>query len=168
MSDHVFVALTFEETAARKAGWPEWTPGDPVAFFARIREMFAREESPEAYAIRALIAAVELRDLQIAELEQKVRAPSFEDSVREAVEIRERLAAYAHEAWSEWMRHQFERATMLEDGPLLFVGAALILKGDVDRWKRQMRTPYADLPEDEKASDRVQADKILAILRGEG
>jgi hypothetical protein len=28
--------------------------------------------------------------------------------------------------------------------------------------------PYADLPEAEKESDRAQADRILAILRGEG
>ena len=32
------------------------------------------------------------------------------------------------------------------------------------RWQRQMKTPYADLPEKEKASDRDEADKMLAIV----
>ncbi len=35
----------------------------------------------------------------------------------------------------------------------------------VARWTRQMNTPYADLPENEKESDREEADKIIAILQ---
>jgi len=83
--------------------------------------------------------------------------------------LREVLAAYAHEAWSGWMRHQVEvrsAMSLCRDG-----------RRDVEiwefpydvgkRWARQMRTPYAELPEAERASDRAQADKILAILRGE-
>lgn len=31
-------------------------------------------------------------------------------------------------------------------------------------WTRQMLTPYANLPEKEKASDREQADKIIAMF----
>lgn len=35
----------------------------------------------------------------------------------------------------------------------------------VTLWKRQMTTPYAELPESEKASDRAEADKIFGIMR---
>ena len=32
------------------------------------------------------------------------------------------------------------------------------------RWRRQMRTKYEDLPEEEKKSDREEADKMIAIF----
>lgn len=34
----------------------------------------------------------------------------------------------------------------------------------VQRWQRQMNTPYAALPEPEKASDRLEADRVLALI----
>jgi hypothetical protein len=75
---------------------------------------------------------------------------------------RERLAAYAHEAWAEWMRHLFDRGDTQGGGGLS------IRPLDAERWQRQMETKFIDLPEAEKASDRAQADRILAILRVEG
>jgi len=39
-----------------------------------------------------------------------------------------------------------------------------IPKDSVDHWKRQIKTKYSDLTEDEKDSDLEQADKILKIL----
>lgn len=71
----------------------------------------------------------------------------------------EALAAYAHEAWSGWMRYLFKKC--LEDS----TGRAYeIPLWAVRRWQRQMTTAYADLPEDEKESDRVEARKMLAIM----
>ena len=96
-----------------------------------------------------------------AELERdRSRKSEREDRLREA------LAAYAHEAWAGWMRNQAALQLQMErKGTTVITWAAA---EDYDRWARQMRTPYADLPEAEKASDRAQADKILEILRGEG
>lgn len=74
-------------------------------------------------------------------------------------ELREQLAEYAHDAWSGWMRYLFEKATENDDGTVTIPAWA------VERWKRQITTPYADLPENEKESDRLEADKILAIPR---
>ena len=34
----------------------------------------------------------------------------------------------------------------------------------VERWKRQVATPYANLTEAEKDSDREEADRVLAII----
>jgi len=34
----------------------------------------------------------------------------------------------------------------------------------VERWMRQMTTLYDELPENEKASDRKEADEMLAII----
>lgn len=79
---------------------------------------------------------------------------------------REALAGYAHEAWAGWMRCQAAVQLQMErKGKTVITWTAA---EDYDRWQRQMRTPYADLPEAEKASDRAQADRILAIMRGEG
>ena len=67
---------------------------------------------------------------------------------------RERLAAYAHEAWAGWIRYQWSLSVLNEDG------TRTIPKNSVDRWTRQSSTPYSQLPENEKRSDRKEADKI--------
>lgn len=43
-------------------------------------------------------------------------------------------------------------------------GAFSIPPGLVRHWARQMDTPYEELSEREKESDREQADKVLAVL----
>lgn len=75
-------------------------------------------------------------------------------------EIRERLADYAHEAWSGWMRYLFSRSLKESDG------CVLIPSELVERWTRQMNTPYTQLPDNEQESDRVEADKMLTIMKG--
>jgi hypothetical protein len=73
--------------------------------------------------------------------------------------IREALAAYTHDgAWSGWMRYLFSKGVFNDDGSWTMPAWA------VARWLRQMQTPYADLPEEEKQSDRAEADTILAII----
>lgn len=74
-------------------------------------------------------------------------------------EERETLAAYAHSAWAAWMDYLYSKAIHRTDG------AILIPEWAARRWLRQKETPYADLPEAEKESDRAEADKMLAILR---
>ena len=90
-------------------------------------------------------------------------------------QIVEALAEYAHETWSGWMRHLFSKAppeyihgqdhSAFDRAPVLKTGRAVIPEQFVQRWQRQMQTPYAELPEEEKESDRVEARKILAIAR---
>lgn len=81
---------------------------------------------------------------------------------------REQLAAYAHEAWSGWMRYMFQQGggEMIYhvEGEELFCW--MMSPTSFQRWQRQMKTPYADLPESEKESDRSEADRILAIING--
>ncbi len=73
------------------------------------------------------------------------------------MELREKLADYAHEAWSGWMKCMFEKSTINSDGEIV-IPASL-----VERWKRQMNTPYDKLPENEKISDRKEADIMIEI-----
>ncbi|MBM4340625.1 MAG: hypothetical protein FJ110_13915 [Deltaproteobacteria bacterium] len=71
---------------------------------------------------------------------------------------RELLSSYAHEAWSGWMKYMLKKTT---PG---FNGTVIIPRKLVERWTRQMNTNYRDLPEDEKNSDRDEADQILSII----
>jgi len=75
---------------------------------------------------------------------------------------REKLATYAHEAWSGWMRHLFSKCAASE-----VLGALTIPAWAVERARRQMETPYELLTEDEKNSDRAEADRMLVIVGAE-
>jgi len=72
--------------------------------------------------------------------------------------VTDELANYAHEAWSGWIGYLFAKSIANEDGTIT------IPQWAVDRWNRQAKTPYADLPENEKDSDRDEARKMLAII----
>lgn len=67
---------------------------------------------------------------------------------------RERLAEYAHDAWSGWMRYLFSKGTFNDDGTWTMPEWA------VERWTRQMDTDYHDLPEGEKETDKKEANRI--------
>lgn len=74
-------------------------------------------------------------------------------------DTREALATYAHEAWSGWMTYLFSKCEYDLSDDLV-----IIPKWAVERWQRQAATPYRELPESEKESDRTEADKMLAIV----
>lgn len=71
---------------------------------------------------------------------------------------REALAEYAHEAWSRWMRHVFSKAEFNDQDQ------AVLSADEVRRWQRQIATPYMELSNSEKESDRREADCILTII----
>jgi hypothetical protein len=79
----------------------------------------------------------------------------------------EELAAIEHERWSHWQRYLHSKGTMQPDGSLL-------LPPDlVRRWEGQFDTPYSQLSEKEKDSDRDQVRKYLptvvkALTEGSG
>ncbi len=71
---------------------------------------------------------------------------------------RDRLADYAHRAWSGWMRYMFSKSISNDDGSIT------IPLDLVKRWMRQMNTNMLDLPENERASDYKEADEMLSLL----
>lgn len=73
-------------------------------------------------------------------------------------DLREQLAALAHDQWAGWMQWLFQFGEQHADGSFT------INADKVARWQRQMRTPYAALSETEQASDRIEADKVLEII----
>lgn len=72
--------------------------------------------------------------------------------------LRERLAADEHDRWARWQRYLHSCCEQNPDGSIT-IPAVL-----VERWERQIITPYEDLSEAEKESDRREADRILQLL----
>jgi len=75
--------------------------------------------------------------------------------------LKERLAELCHSQWSGWVRYMFSKGMLNEDGtwtmPVEFV----------QRWTRQMNTPYAELSDSEQNSDRDEADKFIKLVYGD-
>lgn len=70
----------------------------------------------------------------------------------------EALAAVEHERWAHWQRYVHDQCEQLPDGRLV------IPRKLVKRWEKQIATPYEQLSENEKKSDRKQVERILPIL----
>lgn len=73
--------------------------------------------------------------------------------------IREDLAEYAHDAWSGWMNYLFDMSEVNDDG------SETLPKELVERWKYQLATPYTELPDEMKESDRKEADEMIKLVR---
>lgn len=74
----------------------------------------------------------------------------------------EKLAAYSHGAWAQWMKYFFTKVEIVSesnDEVLISIPADLHA-----RWQYQMETEYKDLPEEMKPSDREEAKKIIDVV----
>jgi hypothetical protein len=60
----------------------------------------------------------------------------------------ERLAELEHEQWAHWTIYMLDNLT----------------PRNIERWKRQAETPYSELREDEKDSDRAWARKVFELF----
>ena len=63
-------------------------------------------------------------------------------------EQEEQMASETHNVWSSWMKYMFSKGETNPDGTWTMPQWA------VNRWSRQLSTPYAELDEQEKQSDR--------------
>lgn len=72
----------------------------------------------------------------------------------------EQMANKVHEVWASWMSYVFFSSKFNEDG------SVTIPKMLVEKWSRQIATPYEDLPDHEKESDNIIAEEILLLVQG--
>lgn len=89
--------------------------------------------------------------------------------MKETNNLRESLAKYAHQAWAGWMEYLFAKS-IYHEGCIKCnsdKGEYIIPRWAVERWKRQMNTPYEELSEEEKQSDREEADRMIEIMKGD-
>jgi hypothetical protein len=73
-------------------------------------------------------------------------------------DLYEKLAAIEHERWADWQRYMHNLCNMNGDGSLTSPSSF------VTHWERQIATPYADLSERDKQSDRDQVDRYWPLL----
>lgn len=77
----------------------------------------------------------------------------------------ESMADIIHWLWSHWMKYIFDKRLEFPNAIGIFVGDrqfdVKMWFSDFIKWKKQMKTSYFDLPEDEKKSDRDLAKQIF-------
>ena len=71
----------------------------------------------------------------------------------------EKLAEIEHTRWAEWQKCVHSRCTQ---GTM--PGSLEISGRDVENWTRQINTPYSDLSEKEKDSDRDQVMRYYHLI----
>lgn len=86
---------------------------------------------------------------------ERLKAPALNASL-----LREKLAELAHNQWAGWMEYLFFKSKQVD-------GCVVIPAWANERWRRQVATRYADLSEEEKDSDRSEADKFLAVFNAQ-
>jgi hypothetical protein len=70
----------------------------------------------------------------------------------------ERLADAEHASWARWMEYLFSTCI---PGPY---GTLILQPENIEHWRRQIETPYADLSEREKQSDRDEVAHIMPFI----
>ncbi len=98
--------------------------------------------------------AVTLDEWNTRPLEDALRADlAAAQAEVERLRDMELQADVEHEIWSSWMRYMFTCGTFNDD-------ETWTMPSDkVERWRRQADTPYSELSEREKESDREQVRK---------
>ena len=91
-----------------------------------------------------------------------IEQEAIDDGETDELEIIEILSACEHESWARWQAYLHENLMERPDGSLM------ILKEQVDRWNRQIRTPYSALTRDEQESDRKEVRRAISRLKAEG
>ena len=74
-------------------------------------------------------------------------------------ELRETLANIEHQRWADWQKYMHGLCVKTKTARII-IPAKL-----VSRWERQIKTPYKDLSEKEKDSDREQVDRYFPLIK---
>ena len=64
----------------------------------------------------------------------------------------EKLSDLEHDQWSHWTKYMLDNLT----------------DENIARWRRQIDTPYSELSEKEKESDREWARKVIDVINQRG
>lgn len=75
--------------------------------------------------------------------------------LEEALDV---LADIEHERWAHWQKYMHQKGERRSDGSLVLPAEL------VEQWDRQIATPFADLSDAEKDSDREQVRKYLPAI----
>lgn len=131
---------------------------------ARIKEADRRvEEHPEPlWRVAYPLALDEIETLCKEQVKGASLMPEEQNGTMPEQVLIEKLADKEHASWARWMDYLFNQCD-LERGKDHF--RYIIPHELVERWKRQVGTPYAELTEREKQSDRDEVAHILPIIK---
>lgn len=79
-------------------------------------------------------------------------------AILEAESFVDRLASEEHERWAHWQQYVHDQCAAAADGSLI-IPADLVV-----RWRQQIATPYAELSDAERESDRQQVRRYLPLI----
>lgn len=85
------------------------------------------------------------------------KVDSSQSEAPSVVTVKEQLAAIEHERWSDWQKWCHE--VLYKE-----LGWSDRLEKVLERWKVQIETPYFELSEKEKQSDRDQVDRYWPLI----
>lgn len=102
----------------------------------------------------------ELADKEKQLAEARAEIERLNAPVLSAPLLRETLAELAHNQWVGWMEYLFFKSKQVD-------GCVIVPAWANERWRRQVATRYADLSEEEKDSDRSEADKFLSVFNAQ-
>jgi hypothetical protein len=77
-------------------------------------------------------------------------------------ELIELLADKEHASWARWMEYLFRICRRERDGSITIPPELVV------HWQIQIDTPYSELTEQEKESDRAEVAHILPIIKEYG
>lgn len=69
--------------------------------------------------------------------------------------LKDKIASLCHDQWTHWIVSLLGKGIPNADGTLT------VPKDTIDRWRRQMNTPYDQLSKKEKDLDIIEADKFI-------
>jgi hypothetical protein len=86
--------------------------------------------------------------------------------------IMEKFATMEHERWAKWQKYMHSKMVeeeKFEEGKHFKTGNYVLPKALFERWERQIATPYSELSEEEKQSDRDEVkpyfDHVSTLLQ---
>ena len=79
-------------------------------------------------------------------------------------ELREKLAAIEHQRWADWQRYVHSACRESKGIGGEPTGELTIPSELARHWERQIETPYHELSEKEKNSDREQVDRYWQLI----
>lgn len=77
-------------------------------------------------------------------------------------ELKEKLAAIEHERWADWQKWVHKCFVVRRDRAMKY--RTVLPVKLVERWNELIETPYEELTEAEKQSDREQVDRYFPLL----
>lgn len=118
-------------------------------------------------ACKWLTQALEAKDAERVKAVEEAYTAGIERAVEVVGGKMEEWASIEHERWSKWQKYLHSQCFTSPE----FTRALIIPADLVARWERQIETPYSELSEKEKESDREQVrpyiKDITTILQAE-